>query len=46
VLLPGHDELERVVDRVKAAGVTIERADGAAFARDPSGNAVRLTARV
>jgi len=46
VLLPGHDELERVVDRVKAAGVTIERADGAAFTRDPSGNAVRLTARV
>jgi catechol 2,3-dioxygenase len=44
VELPSHDELERTVERVRAAGVDLERANGTAIVHDPSGNTVRLSA--
>jgi catechol 2,3-dioxygenase len=45
VALPGGEELERVLARVRAAGITPETApDGATIVRDPSGNAVQLNA--
>ena len=46
VALPGGEELERVLARVRAAGIELEASpDGASVVRDPSGNAVQLTAR-
>ncbi len=44
VRLPGADELDRVLARVSAAGLTAETVDGGAVVRDPSGNAVVLRA--
>jgi catechol 2,3-dioxygenase len=45
VLLPDRDQLEAVLARVRAAGVATTELDGATLVRDPSGNAVVLTAR-
>jgi catechol 2,3-dioxygenase len=45
VVLPGADELERVLARVREAGIGAERSNGGAVVHDPSGNAVRLVAR-
>jgi catechol 2,3-dioxygenase len=45
VVLPDEDELERVLARVREAGIEHERSNGTAVVRDPSGNAVRLLAR-
>jgi catechol 2,3-dioxygenase len=45
VVLPDSAELERVLARVNEAGLKSQRSNGAAVVRDPSGNAVRLTAR-
>jgi catechol 2,3-dioxygenase len=45
VVLPDSGELERVLGRVTEAGVPVQRSDGVALMRDPSGNALRLTAR-
>jgi catechol 2,3-dioxygenase len=44
VVLPDEQELERVQQRVRAAGVPLERAGDAYSIRDPSGNGVRLRA--
>jgi catechol 2,3-dioxygenase len=46
VELPSGEALERVLERVRAAGVKAETAaDGGTNVRDPSGNAVQLNAR-
>jgi catechol 2,3-dioxygenase len=45
VVLPGNEELERVLGRVRAAGIELEHRDGRALVRDPSGNGVLLRAR-
>jgi catechol 2,3-dioxygenase len=46
VKLPDAEELQRIRTRVRAAGVEAEEAaDGGFVVRDPSGNAVALTAR-
>ncbi len=46
VLLPSEDELQRVLDRVREAGLDAEEApDGATLLRDPSGNGVLLRTR-
>jgi catechol 2,3-dioxygenase len=46
LLLPDQAELERVVERVRAAGLLIEIDDsGAGTVRDPSGNLVELRSR-
>ncbi|HEX3831477.1 MAG TPA: VOC family protein, partial [Solirubrobacteraceae bacterium] len=42
VRLPDRDELDRVLARVSAAGLTAETLHGATAVRDPSGNAVLL----
>ncbi|MDQ6774887.1 MAG: VOC family protein [Actinomycetota bacterium] len=42
VVLPGTDELERVLGRVSEAGISAERSNGGAVVRDPAGNRVRL----
>jgi catechol 2,3-dioxygenase len=42
VRLPDRDELDRVLARVSAAGLTADTSDGAAVVQDPSGNAVLL----
>jgi catechol 2,3-dioxygenase len=43
VTLPSNDELKRVLERVRAAGIELEAAqDGSTVIRDPSGNAVQL----
>jgi len=46
VLLPDQGELQRVLERVQAAGLKVEPAAGGAssIVRDPSGNAVVLSA--
>ncbi len=44
VVLPSHEELGRVLSRVCAAGVPVEHAEPGALVRDPSGNAIVLTA--
>jgi catechol 2,3-dioxygenase len=45
VALPSRDELDRTVERLQTAGVEVKRDDGSALVRDPSGNAVVLSAR-
>jgi catechol 2,3-dioxygenase len=45
VALPDGGELERVLERVREAGIEGDLTDGGAIVRDPSGNAVRLMAR-
>jgi catechol 2,3-dioxygenase len=45
VELPGSDELERTLERLRAGGVEVQRADGSARVEDPSGNPVVLRAR-
>jgi catechol 2,3-dioxygenase len=42
VVLPAEQELERVLDRVRAAGIPLERDGDGWLVRDPSGNGVRL----
>ncbi len=42
VRLPSRAELERVLDRLRAAGVEVERSERAMRVRDPSGNTVQL----
>ncbi|HWF50754.1 MAG TPA: VOC family protein [Solirubrobacteraceae bacterium] len=42
VVLPDSDELERVLARVREAGITAEPSNEGAVVRDPSGNAVYL----
>jgi catechol 2,3-dioxygenase len=42
VRLPDRDELDRVRDRVSAAGLAVDAFDGDTVVRDPCGNAVRL----
>jgi catechol 2,3-dioxygenase len=44
VELPNREELERTLERAQAAGVDAERDNGNALVRDPSGNAVVLSA--
>jgi catechol 2,3-dioxygenase-like lactoylglutathione lyase family enzyme len=45
VKLPDAEELQRIRTRVRAAGVEAEEGpDGGFVVRDPSGNAVALTA--
>jgi catechol 2,3-dioxygenase len=44
VELPNREELERTLERAQAAGVAAERDNGKALVRDPSGNAVVLSA--
>jgi catechol 2,3-dioxygenase len=45
VLLPDTQELERVLERVRAAGIPIEDVGTGSLVRDPSGNAVLLRTR-
>jgi catechol 2,3-dioxygenase len=45
VALPDADELERVLERVREAGIEAERSGPAVLVRDPSGNVVRLVAQ-
>jgi catechol 2,3-dioxygenase len=45
VELPGSDELERTVERLRADGADVQGTDGSARVRDPSGNPVVLRAR-
>ena len=45
VVLPDDAERERVVRRVEAAGLPVERRKDEALVRDPSGNAVLLATR-
>jgi catechol 2,3-dioxygenase len=42
VLLPGQPELERVLDRVRTAGIGLDEQDGGWLLRDPSGIGVFL----
>ncbi len=44
VLLPNASELERIVSRVDAAGLPLQRTDEGILVRDPSQNAVLLSA--
>jgi len=44
VVVPAREELERVVERVEAAGVDAERREDGVLVRDPSRNAVLLRA--
>lgn len=44
VACPGEAELKKVLARVRAAGLPVEPGDGGFLVRDPSQNAVRLTA--
>jgi catechol 2,3-dioxygenase len=44
VVLPGDEELEQVLGRVRAAGIELEQRDGHPLVRDPSGNGVLLRA--
>jgi catechol 2,3-dioxygenase len=44
VALPDSAELDRTLERARAAGVDASRANGTAILRDPSGNTVRLSA--
>jgi len=44
IRLPGRAELDRVIDRVKAAGLPTEETPDGPLLRDPSQNAVLLTA--
>jgi len=44
VVLPGHRELEDVLERVRNAAVASEQAGGGTLIRDPSGNGVLLRA--
>jgi hypothetical protein len=44
VVLPTSDELERVLARVRAAGILVSEDATGATVRDPSGNAVLLRA--
>ncbi len=43
-VLPSMAELDRVLDRVRAAGIEIAHGEGGALIRDPSGNGVELRA--
>jgi catechol 2,3-dioxygenase len=43
VALPDQAALERVLVRVRAAGIAIDEDDGTPLVRDPSGNGVRLS---
>jgi catechol 2,3-dioxygenase len=43
--LPDSGELDRAVERLRAAGTDVQRDDGSARARDPSGNPVVLRIR-
>jgi catechol 2,3-dioxygenase len=45
VALPDAGELERILARVREAGIESEHSGGAELVRDPSGNVVRLVAR-
>lgn len=45
VVLPDQAALDAVLDRVKTAGIEAEQVDHGTVVRDPSGNAVVLTAR-
>jgi catechol 2,3-dioxygenase len=45
VLLPTPAELDRVLARVREAGITVEQTPAGALARDPSGNGVLLSVR-
>jgi catechol 2,3-dioxygenase len=45
VLLPGEPELDRVLVRVRDAGIAVEQTAPGALVRDPSGNGVVLRAR-
>ena len=42
VLLPGGEELERVLERAEAAGAYVERNESHALVPDPSGNTIAL----
>jgi len=44
VVVPSVAEFDRIVDRVRSAGLSTDAADGSALVRDPSGNNVLLTA--
>lgn len=44
VVLPSAHELESILERVRAAGLELERCGGGALVRDPSGNGVLLRA--
>ena len=45
VVLPDGGELDRILARVREAGIAFEQTNGTTEIRDPSGNAVHLTAR-
>jgi len=45
VTLPGDEELSRVAERVRAAGLEAEARDGALLVADPSANRIRLQAQ-
>lgn len=45
VVLPDAGELDRILARVREAGIECEQVNGVAVVRDPSGNAVHLTVR-
>jgi catechol 2,3-dioxygenase len=45
IMLPDQAALDAVLDRVKTAGIEAEPVDSGTVVRDPSGNAVVLTAR-
>jgi len=45
VELPDKHALEAAIDRARNAGIELERLNGSALMRDPSGNGVLLTAR-
>lgn len=40
--LPGKDELDRIVEHLKASGVELDKIADTVSLRDPSGNAIRL----
>ena len=42
IVLPDGEELERVVARVRAAGIEVQPDQGGSFIRDPSGNRILL----
>ncbi len=44
VVVPSQDELQRVLARVRAAGVAVEATEAGALVRDPSRNGVTLSA--
>jgi catechol 2,3-dioxygenase len=43
VVLPDQQAFERTFERVRAAGIGAEAAEGGTLVRDPSGNGVLLT---